>query len=157
METKIVIFLAFTALTLALNSVIIWLAYKSFSSITTKMTETIREIESSDSTRAWLKALETASSQAVILTTATKTQLNNFEPVLAQAQSKYGFRLAQLDVQMEKSLATIQKQTEKMQKALQGPAQRFSRIGATLSGVQEVIRYLSGMQSVDDASSTPKK
>jgi len=121
------------------------------------MTETIREIESSDSTRAWLKALETASSQAVILTTATKTQLNNFEPVLAQAQSKYGFRLAQLDVQMEKSLATIQKQTEKMQKALQGPAQRFSRIGATLSGVQEVIRYLSGMQSVDDASSTPKK
>jgi uncharacterized protein YhaN len=157
METKIVIFLAFTALTLAFNSVIIWLAYKSFSSITTKMTETIREIESSDSTRAWLKALETASSQAVILTTATKTQLNNFEPVLAQAQSKYGFRLAQLDVQMEKSLATIQKQTEKMQKALQGPAQRFSRIGATLSGVQEVIRYLSGMQSVDDASSTPKK
>ncbi|HTG75044.1 MAG TPA: hypothetical protein VMB70_14815 [Terriglobia bacterium] len=157
METKIVIFLAFTALTLAFNSVIIWLAYKSFSSITTKMTETIREIESSDSTRAWLKALETASSQAVILTTATKTQLNNFEPVLAQAQSKYGFRLAQLDVQMEKSLATIQKQTEKMQKALQGPAQRFSTIGATLSGVQEVIRYLSGMQSVDDASSTPKK
>ena len=44
METKIVIFLAFTAVTLAFNSVIIWFAYKSFSSITTKMTETIREI-----------------------------------------------------------------------------------------------------------------
>jgi uncharacterized protein YhaN len=158
METKIIIFLAFTSVTLVFNSVIIWYAYKAFANMTTAMTKAVWEAQASESTRAWLKTLESASSQAVTLTDAAKTHLTKFEAVLARAQAKYEFKLAEIDVQMEKSIATVVRETQKMEHALTSPAHRF---GATLSGVQEVIHYLSGApepdQTAGDASSTPKR
>ena len=157
METKIIIFLAFTSVTIIFNSVIIWYAYKAFENATTAMTKTVLDAQASESTRAWLKTLESASGQAVTLTNAAKTHLNSFEPVLARAQAKYEFKLAEIDVQMEKSITTVVRQTQKMQHAVTAPAHRF---GATLSGIHEVIHYLSGGleadQTAGDASSMPK-
>ena len=157
METKIVIFLAFTSATLIFNSVIIWLAYKAYSSGTAKMTRLIQEFESSESTRALLSSAESASVQAVELTEVLKDQLARFDPVLAKAQSKYGFRLAQVDVQLEKGIGTLLRETERVQAALIHPAGRLRSMGATLSGVHQVIQYLSGELSGADASSTPKQ
>ena len=154
METQIVIFLAFVSVTLIFNSVIIWFAYKSFANVTISVASTISEFHTSDSGKAWLKTLESASSQAASVTETAKTQLANFDPVLAQAQSKFEFRLAQIDVQMEKSVATVLQQTQKVQEALVSPAER---IGATLTGVQQAINLFNGWQSDGDANSTPKK
>jgi hypothetical protein len=157
METKIVIFLAFTSATLIFNSVIIWLAYKAYASGTAKMTQLIQEFESSESTRALVNSAEAASVQAVEVTEVLKDQLARFEPVLARAQSKYEFRLAQVDVQLEKGIATVLRETEKVQAALVHPAGRLRSMGATLSGVQQVIQYLSGELNGGDASSRPKQ
>ena len=158
METQIIIFLAFTSVTLIFNSVIIWYAYKAYANGTTAVTKTILEAQTSESTRAWLKTMESASTHAVSLTDAAKTELANFDPVLAYAQAKYEFKLAEIDVHVEKAIATILRKSANVQHALVRPAHRF---GATLSGVREVIQYLSGeletTQTADDASSTPKQ
>jgi hypothetical protein len=157
MDTKIIIFLAFTCVTLVLNSVIIWYAYKAFLNITTTVTKTISEAEASKDTRVWLKTLESASKQAVSLTGTAKTQLTNFDPVLARAHAKYEFKLAEIDAHMEKSIATVLSRTRSLENAVVGPAHR---IGATLSGVHEVIQYLSGEVAAEaaqdqDKNSTP--
>jgi len=154
METKLVIFLMFTSVTLIFNSFVIWLAYKAFANVSTMVTEGVREAGASEDARAWLHALDSAASHAVVMTEATKAQLANIDPVLARAQATFGFRLAEIDAQMERSVATVLHHTEKVQRAVTGPARR---IGATLSGIREVINYLSGDESDDDASSRPKR
>ena len=154
METKLVIFLMFTSVTLIFNSFVIWLAYKAFANVSTMVTDTVREAEASQDARAWLQALQSASSHAVVVTDAAKTQLANLDPVLARAQTTFGFRLAEIDAQVERTFTKIVWETEKAQRAVTRPARR---VGATLSGILEVIQYLSGDESDYDATSRPKR
>jgi hypothetical protein len=150
MEMQIVIFLAFTSVTLVINSFVIWLAYKAFSKATIKVTETIREFETSESALLWLRALEVTSAHAVSVTNVVRDQLANADPVLTQAHARFTFKLAKLDLQVERSLGRIVGTTRKVQDAISRPA---DRIGATLSGVREVVALFSEKQSADDASS----
>lgn len=153
MPVQIVIFLLFISVTLVFNSMVIWFAYKAFANVTTKVTETMREIHASDDARGWLKALETASFQAVSVTGFAKERIVKFEPTLARAQSTFGYGLAKVDVRLERLHDKIQSQAERSQYAIIVPAHR---IGATLSGIHEVLHHLSG-EIADDASPTPKK
>jgi hypothetical protein len=152
MKAQMVILFAFTSLTLLFNAIIIWYAYKAFFNVTFKVTETLQEMQARESTKVWLSALQTASTHAVSLTEGAKTQLANFDPVLARAHSKYEFRLAQIDVQMEKGLNKLRDKTETLQNSLVRPAHR---LGATLAGVFEVVHYFSGEQTAGDATPTP--
>jgi hypothetical protein len=154
MKAQMVIFLAFTSVTVLFNAVIIWYAYKAFLSVTFKVTETMRELQARDSMKVLLSALETASNQAVSLTDKAKTQLANFDPVLARAHSKYEFRLAQIDVHMEKGINKIREKTESLQNSLVQPAHR---LGATLAGVFEVIHHFSGEETSDGTSPPPNQ
>jgi hypothetical protein len=154
MGVRIVIFLLFTSVTLIFNSMVIWFAYKAFANITTKVTETMREVHASDDVRSWLSALESASYQAVTVTGAAKERVSDFEPTLAKAQSKFGYGLAKVDVNMERFHETVRHHASKVQHTVTGPAHK---IGATISGLQEVLLRFSGDQSGDDASSTPTK
>lgn len=154
MEVQIVIFLIFTSVTLVFNSALIWFAYKAFADVTTRVTETMREIHASDDAKSWLNALQSASSQAVVVTDAAKDSILRFEPTLARAQSKFGYGLAKVDVRLERIHDKVRLQAERVQDAIVGPAHR---IGATMSGVQGVLHYLSGDQSADDANPTPKR
>jgi membrane-anchored protein YejM (alkaline phosphatase superfamily) len=149
-----IIFLAFTSATLLFNAVIIWYAYKAFFKVTFKVTETLQELQARESTKVWLSALETASTHAVALTDKAKTQLANFDPVLARAHSKYEFRLAQIDVQTEKAVNKIRAKTESLQNSLVQPAHR---LGATLAGVFEMMNYFGGELSRGEANETPRQ
>lgn len=153
MGVRIVIFLLFISVTLVFNSMVIWFAYKAFANITTKVTETMREVHASDGVRSWLKALESASFQAVAVTEVTKDSVAKFEPTLARAQSTYGYGLAKVDVNLERFHDKLRLQTARAQDALTSPAHK---IGATLTGVQEALLYFSGDQTADGANSTPK-
>jgi hypothetical protein len=153
MGVQIVIFLLFVSVTLVFNSVVIWFAYKAFANITTNVTETMRGIQTSDDAKAWLSALHSASFQAVAATGAAKELLADFEPTLARAQSKFGYRLASVDVRLERVHDRVRSRAEKVQNGIVRPAHR---IGATLSGVHEALQYLSD-QSANGATSTPKK
>ena len=149
-----IVFLAFTSATLLFNAVIIWYAYKAFFKVTFKVTETLQELQARESTKIWLSALETASIQAVALTDKAKTQLANFDPVLARAHSKYEFRLAQIDIHMEKGINKIRDKTEVLQTSLVRPA---NRLGATLAGVFEMMNYFGGEPAGADADPMPEQ
>jgi hypothetical protein len=153
MPVQIVIFLLFISVTLVFNSMVIWFAYKAFANVTTRVTETIREIHSSDDARSWLRALETASFRAVSVTGFARERIAGFEPTLARAQSKFGYGLATVDVRLERLHDKIQSQAARSQSAIVRPAHR---IGATLSGIHEVLVHFSG-EIAGDANPTPKK
>ena len=154
MDVQIVIFLIFTSVTLIFNSIVIWFAYKAFANITTNVTETMRGIQTSDDAKAWLNALHSASFQAVVATGSAKEMITGFEPTLARAQSKFGYGLASVDIRLERVHDKVRGGAEDVQNAIVRPAHR---IGATLSGVQEALQYLSGDQSAGDANSTRKR
>jgi hypothetical protein len=161
MTVKIVIFLIFTSVTLVFNSIVIWFAYKAFANITTKVTETMREVHANDEARGWLRALESASVQAVTVTGYAKDSIVHFEPALARAQSKFGYGLAKIDVRLERIHDKVSHHAARTHDAIVRPAHR---IGATLSGVHEVLNHLSGdlneqiaADVASDASSTPTK
>jgi hypothetical protein len=153
METRIIIFLAFTSVALLFNAFIIWFAYKAFASTTMKVAETVHELQTSESAKEWLRTLESASFQAITVTDTVKTQMNKVDPVLARAHSKWGFRLAQVDIHMEKGVKTILEKTDRFQNAISEPVNRLS---ATLHGVSEVVQYLSGQRNTDEPDPTPK-
>jgi len=154
MGTKLAIFLAFTSATLLFNTIVIWYAYKAFTSVSTNFAKTLHELQASESTKQLLKTVETASFQAVTVSDTVKNQLQNFDPVLARAQSKWEFRLAQVDVQMEKGVATVRDKTQKFHDAVEGPV---ARLGAILAGVREVVQYLGGTKDDEDTDSAPKR
>ncbi len=153
MEIQIVIFLIFTSVTLVFNSIVIWFAYKAFANITTNITETVREVQITSEMRSWMSALHSASTQAVAATASAKESVAGFEPILARAQSTFGYGLASVDVRLERIHDKVKGGAEKVQNAIVRPAHR---VGATLSGVQEALVYLSD-QSGDGATSTPKR
>jgi hypothetical protein len=97
--------------------------------------------------------IEAASFQAVTVSESVKTQLMKSDPVLARAQSKWGFRLAQVDVNFEKGVATVLDKTDKFHNAVEGPVTRLSAI---LAGIREAVRYLSGVED-DEPASAPKR
>jgi hypothetical protein len=154
MGTKLVIFLAFTTIALFFNAFILWFGYKALTRTSTKMAEVIHELQASEGTREWLKSLESASLQAVTLTDTAKTKLDTFDPVLARAHSRLGFRLAQVDIHFERGVATVLDKADRFQNAISGPANRLS---ATLHGIHEVVQYLSGQRSTEEADSTQKR
>lgn len=155
MEIQLAILLAFTSLTLIFNSAVIWFAYKAFVKASTAVTDTIRDIETSKNAMGWLKALEVTSANAASVSNSVKDDLLHLDPVIARAQAKYEFKLAEVDVQLEKAFSTVLHHTEKMERALVEPAHR---VGATLSGIREVAQLFTGepgpVQTADDASST---
>ena len=138
MEARLVIFLAFTSVTLTANTLVVWFAYKAFANITGKITEGMREISTSGTTQSWIRSLDVASAQAAVVTQTAKTQIESFEPVLARAQDVYGYSLAKVDAKFETICSTVTEQVEKAQNAILAPAEK---IGLVASGIQAVLGF----------------
>src|SRR5262245_32619596 len=138
MEAKLVVFLTFVWIVLTANALVIWFAYRAFANIATSVTNNVREFQTSGATQSLLKSLETASAQAVQLTDFARTQLGEFGPKLASAQSVFGFGLAKADVKFERLCDNISLQMMRAQKAVTGPAEK---IGAAASGLQTVLEF----------------
>src|SRR5437588_11316664 len=96
MELRIVIFLAFISITLITNTLLIWLAYKAFADVTSKVTETVSQLETSSETREWIAMMQSASEQAVSLTEAAKVKLAEFEPLIENARQHHSETMAQV-------------------------------------------------------------
>ena len=100
MEIRLVIFLAFTSVTLIMNTLLILFAYKAFAKFATNLTETIREFETNSTTREWVASLQSASEQAVSVTGTAKQRFVEYDSVMHDAQVRYEFALAKLDTRM---------------------------------------------------------
>jgi hypothetical protein len=156
MELRITLFLAFTGIVLLGNTLALWLAFKGFSNMTTKVTEGMREFQASEETRAWIRTLQAASEQAMTVTATVKKQVTDFEPTLAQAQTMFEFGLAKVDAEFGRICETVSVHAEKTQNAIAGPAEKIGAAASHIQGMLQVGRFLSA-GSASDASSTPSE
>jgi phage-related minor tail protein len=119
--------------------------------------DTIRDIETSDSAKTWIKTLAVASSSAATLSESARSELVNVDHVIARGQAHFEYKLAEIDTHLDRAFGTILRKTESAQQSIVGPAEK---LGATISGVREVVQFLSGeverIQSGGDATPTPK-
>ena len=138
--TPIVIFLAFTMVTVVTNTLLILFAYKGFASVTTKVTAAAREFETSSETREWIASIQRASEQAVTVTEMTKQKMTEYDPVLDDLQSRYAFMLASLDTRVERVTETVTETATRARDAVIEPAEKFSNVA---SGVKNALSFLS--------------
>jgi len=137
--TLIVLFLAFTSVTVVTNSLLIWFAYRGFASVTLKITETVREIETAGPTREWLSALATASEQAVDITETTKQKMVDQDPVLQDLQVRYQFLLAKMDTKVERLSNAVSDNALRFRDAVEKPAMK---IEAVAGSIQNTLGFL---------------
>jgi hypothetical protein len=136
---QLVIFLAFASVTVVTNALMIWFAYKAFARVTARVTETIREFETSDTTRQWLRTLERASQATLDVTARTKRKLSDFDPVLSLAQEQYTSRLARTDRTLAELGQELTTGATRMRDRVAKPAQG---IGAFAAGLISTLGHV---------------
>ena len=131
-----VVFVAFIFASAVINAAIIWLAYKAFAGLTSKVTETVSEFEKSSETRLWIDSLQVAAKQAAMVTEATKLKMAELEPVLGRAQENYRDTLVEVDSRLEEAAEEITKSAQKLRDVVAKPA--FSVV-AFAAGLAKVL------------------
>ncbi len=145
--TLIVIFLAFTSVTVVTNTLLILFAYKGFSGFTMKVTEAVREFESSAEAREWLASLERAAAQAVVVTEVTKQKMADYDPVLESLQGRYGFVLAKVDARVDDLAESLSATAARVRDAVAEPVEKLEVVTGAL---KKAVSFID-----PDATSTP--
>ncbi|MBI4474762.1 MAG: hypothetical protein HY646_18970 [Acidobacteria bacterium] len=141
METQLVIFLAFTSVTVVTNTLLIVFAYRAVANLTTKVTEAAREFETSQRTRSFITSLHSASETARELSDRAKERVQGCDPVLARTQDQYGFMLAQADKKLSDLGEKLTENARRMRDAVEGPA---ATICAFAAGLRTVVGPMNG-------------
>jgi biopolymer transport protein ExbB/TolQ len=139
MEIRVIIFLFFVFVTVTSNTLVVWFVYKAFSTVTSKVTETVSEFERSSETRAWIDSLHKAAAEAAAVTEATKQKMAEFEPVLSKAHQDYSRTLAKVDSKLEEAAEEVEASAQKMRDVVAKPA---VSIMAFAAGFAKVIEHL---------------
>jgi len=133
MELRIVIFLALISITLITNTLLIWLAYRAFADVTSKVTKTVSELETSSEPREWIAMLQSATEQAVSATEAARVKLAELEPLIKNARQHHSETMAQVDSTLETVAEEISASARKMRDVVAKPAFSVLAFAATLS------------------------
>jgi hypothetical protein len=141
MEIRILAFLVIVCISILLNTGLIFIAYKAFSGLSTKVTATVSELEKTAELRQFIGSLHAASEQAVKVTQATKERIAEFEPVLNKVQETYSRSMAQVDLTLEKVAGQINTSAEKVRDTVAKPA--FS-VMAFAAGLTKVVGMMKG-------------
>jgi len=144
MEVRIVIFLGFVSVTVITNAALIFFISKAFAGLNNKVDTTVSEFEKNGEVKEWLDSLHTASAQAVLVTQATKEQIAEFEPVIANAQESYKRSLAQIDSKLEQVADQINTNAQKARDAVAKPAFSVMAFGAGL------VKFFENLKSEDE-------
>jgi len=135
METQLVIFLAFTSVTVVTNTLLIVFAYRAFANVTTKVTEAVREFETSYTTKSWIGSLVSASESALELSDVAKDKVQAFDPVLERTQDRYGYLLAKTDKKLQDFSDELTKNSERLRDSVETPARHMATFAAGLRAV----------------------
>ena len=150
MEGRLVIFLACVAVTLIVNTVIIWMVFKIFGNLAAKATEGVREFQTSGSMRQWLTTLQSASDNAVTVTGRVRDQIVGLEPALERMRVEHTERLAKADVRFKLVCRAIHYTAEKMESVVKWPMRNIHTASSIINGIFSFIR---GTESDPDARS----
>jgi hypothetical protein len=150
MEGRLIIFLACVALTLIVNTVIIYMVFRIFGNMATKLTDSVHELQTGSATRHLLATMQTASENAVRVTAAVKEQVAGLEPELARIQAEHAEMLAKADVRFKLAFRAIHFTVAAIDGVVTWPIRNIRRASSIIEGIFAFIR---GNESGSDASS----
>ena len=150
MEGRLIIFLACVAVTLIVNTVIIYMVFRVFGNLTTKITEGVHEFQAGSPTRQWLAAMQSASENAARVTGIAKEHVAGLETVLAQMQAEHAQRLAKADVRFKLAFRAIHVTVAAIDGVVTWPIRHLRKVSPIVDGIFSFIR---GRQSDSDARS----
>jgi hypothetical protein len=140
MEVRLLVFLAFTCATVITNSLLIFVAYKAFAALTTKVDSTVSGFQKNGEVKQWLESMRSASEQAVTVTQETKERLAEIAPALANAQETFNRSLAQADSTLAKVASQVDSSAQKLRDVVAKPAFSVMAFAAGFTRVFEAIR-----------------
>ena len=147
MDIRLVIFLAFTSVTLISNTMLIWFAYRGFANAVMKLTDTARQFQGSRTTADWLKSFEEASAKAATLTEKAKQKMKEYQPTLDRAQVTYGSGLAKVDSAFASVASGVSGRANEIHMKIEKPA---SAIAAFAAGLRSVTTTIVENSAEDD-------
>ena len=136
MEVRLVVFLAFASVTVVTNTVMIFLAYKALSGISSKVSTTVADFQKNSEIRQWIDSLQIAAERAVVVTQATKETIADFEPVITRAQENYSRAIAVTDSKLNQVADQVTTSAKKVRDTVAKPA--FS-VAAFVAGITKVF------------------
>jgi hypothetical protein len=150
MEGRLIIFLACVAITLIVNTVIIYAVFRIFGTLASKVTEGLHEFQTGSATRHWLATMQSASENAVRVTGKVKEEIGGLEPVLAKMQMDHSEMLAKADVRFKLVFRAIHFTAAAIDGVVTWPIRHLRTASSIFAGVFGFIR---GRESGADATS----
>jgi len=149
MEGRLIIFLACVAVTLILNTVILYMVFTVFGNLTTKITEGVHEFQTGSPTRHWLAAMQSASENAARVTGIAKEQVAGLEPLIAKMHADHTERLAKADVRFKLAFRAIHFTVAVIDGVVTWPFRHFHTASSIIGGI---FGFMRGRESGSDAS-----
>ena len=154
MEGRLVIFLGCVALTLIVNTVIIYAVFRIFGTLASKVTDGLHEFQTGSAMRQWLATAQTATENAARVTGNIKMELTKLEPKLAKMQAEHAESLAKADVRFKVVFRAIQATAAAIDTVVTWPIRHLRSASSIVAGVFAFIR---GKESGADASSRRRR
>src|SRR4051812_5519972 len=154
MEGRLIIFLACVAITLIVNTVIIYMVFRIFGNLATKVTEGVHEFQTGSPMRHWLDNMQSAAENAARVTGMVKEQVAGLEPELARIQAEHAERLAKADVRFKVVFRAVHFTVAAIDGVVTWPLRNFRWVSSILDGVFSFIR---GNESGSGASSRRRR
>jgi hypothetical protein len=137
MEIRIVVFLFFVSVTVITNTLAVFLAYRAFAGLTSKVSGAMSDISKSSDTRHVIDSLREAAEQAAMATESAKRRIAEFDPILARSHETYNRSLSLIDSKLEKAAENINTSAAKMRDIVAKPA--FS-VASFVAGMVRVLQ-----------------
>ena len=150
MEGRLVIFLACVAITLIVNTVIIYMVFRIFGTLASKVTDGVHEFQTGSATRHWLATMQSATENAARMTGTVKEELAGLEPVLAKMQAEHSEMLAKVDVRFRYAFRAIHFTAAAIEGVVTWPIRHVRTASSVIAGV---LAFIRGKESDADASS----
>ena len=150
MESRLVIFLGFSALALIINTALIFAAYKALAELSAKIDKSVKNFEIGAQAREWLPKMQTASESAVKATESLKDQVAGFEPVIQRIQTSYADSLAKTDVRIGLACRAVNFSIDAADRFITWP---IRQVGSAAAGIQGIIDFIRGSENGGSARS----
>ena len=131
-----VLFLACVSVVLISNTLVLLVAYKAFSNMTTKLTKSVADFSKGGQAQKWVDSLQVFAERAVTVTESTKVKIAEFDTVLIRTQEQHSRILADADARLSKTADDIDDATRNIRDAVAKPA--FAVVSFT-AGVRKAI------------------
>jgi hypothetical protein len=139
MEIRLVIFLAFVSVTVVANTLAILIMYRLFARLTSRVTETMAEVQQNSEAREWINSMRVAAERAAVITEATKVKFAEFDPVLTRAQENYRRTLVTIDSKLDHAAEKINTTARGVRDIVAKPAFSVATFAAGISKVMESV------------------